>query len=165
MITKLLRRSSSHPRPMLKGCKESISEAELAKRRAKILFEHGDHPGAIEASQHCIEHSVKALYRLTGSKNCNSHNPGKKLGRVRSKLVKPSLKVMRDLVRLKWISGLWAKTHSMSVYGRDRIIASKFFTQRDARVILGYSSEALRISQKLMEAVRLGELDVEVKEK
>jgi hypothetical protein len=105
--------------------------------RATKLTNEGDFSGSIEASQHAVEFFLKSLYLLVGKKPPMTHDPGKDLDFLFIEFSKlnPSAfsKAPVDpLGRLKYLSKVFSRLHTESMYGSNGTPASKIFVKEDA---------------------------------
>ncbi|MFH1773914.1 MAG: HEPN domain-containing protein [Methanobacteriota archaeon] len=127
----------------IKSAEELIDEARKVKGRAENLLKNLDCSGAVEASQHRIELSIKSLYKLVGLEYPVKHDAAIQLEKVLSELIFPNYwNFYREkIARIRWICKMWEFAHSTSIYGCLDIPASKVFTRRDAQVAVEYASE------------------------
>jgi HEPN domain-containing protein len=125
----------------LEEAEKLCSEAYMAYFRSQKLSSVSDYNGAIEAAQHCIELSVKALFKLVGLEYPQKHDPSTKLEEVMERLdgLEDYNKV--SIARAKWISKMWEWAHSTSIYGSLNVPASKLFKERDVKNAVEYASE------------------------
>jgi HEPN domain-containing protein len=148
----------------LKRSEELLSEASKAEWRGRNLVKSVDFNGAVEAAQHCIELSIKAMYQLIGlpPPKPKSHDVGIELEKVVRRLVFPNVhKYLRErLARIRWISTMWAWAHSTSMYGYLDIPASRIFKEKDAKIAVEYASEVLSDCRTILNLVKLGQIKV-----
>jgi HEPN domain-containing protein len=125
----------------LEEAENLCSDAHIAYLRSQNLSKMFDYNGAIEAAQHCIELSVKALIRLVGLEYPKKHDPSAQLEEVIGRLngLEDYNKV--SIARAKWISTMWEWAHSTSIYGSLNVPASKLFKEKDAKNAIEYASE------------------------
>jgi HEPN domain-containing protein len=125
--------------------KKLIIEAGVARERAMILHlcsklgtGYVDWQGAVEASQHCFELSLKSLWLMLGLTYHHTHNPANDFDEVKERLFKlfPNVEdepLFKDFDR--WIrkrGEYMAKLHETSVYGDQKgNCASELFTEED----------------------------------
>lgn len=126
------------------------------------IIETVDYNGSIEASQHCIELSIKALYALVGLNPPKKHDAAVELQKIIEKLEFPdSLVVLRDrLARMKWISKMWEWAHSTSVYGYLDIPATRLFKKEDAEIAAKYADEVLMNCRSIADLVENEEIKI-----
>jgi hypothetical protein len=142
-----------------------IDEASHLRTRAESLASQYDCSGAIEAAQHCIELSVKSLYRLVGLEPPRTHlerMSKKKFGeenpleRAAERLEGMDEYLMIWLGKTSWIGRMWAWAHDTSLYGCLDLPASKLFGQKDAGIAIDYAGEALTNSRTIVQSVKDG---------
>lgn len=125
--------------------KKLIQEARIARERAMIIhlcskLETGyvDWQGAVEASQHCFELSLKSLWLMLGLTYHHTHNPAEDFDEVKERLFKlfPNVEdepLFKDFDR--WIrkrGKYMAKLHNTAFYGDEKgNCASELFTEED----------------------------------
>ena len=149
----------------LKIAEGMIDEASQCLRRAEGLVERGDCSGAVEAAQHCIELSMKSLYRLVGLKPPKTHwGQVKKDSGEEDPLEKVAerLEGIQDHQRIwlgktSWIGRMWAWAHNTSLYGCLDLPASRLFDKKDANVAIDYARDALTNCGIIINSVKLGQ--------
>ena len=148
----------------LKIAEGMIGEASQCLARAEGLMERGDCSGAVEAAQHCIELSMKSLYRLVGLKPPKTHwgqvkkDSGEEdpLEKVAERLEGIQEHERVWLGKTSWIGRMWAWAHNTSLYGCLDLLASRLFDQRDAKVAIDYAHDALTNCRIITNSVKLG---------
>ena len=124
----------------LKRSEELLDEANKATWRARNLIRSFDYNSAVEAAQHCIELSIKALYWLVSlvPPKPKSQNVGIELMKIIRRLCfLDAYSYLREsLARMRWISTMWAWAHSTSMYGCLNIPASKIFKEKMQKLLL-----------------------------
>ena len=141
-----------------------IDGASQCLMRAEGLAERCDYSGAVEAAQHCIELSMKSLYRLVGLKPPKTHwGQVKKdfgeedpLEKVAERLEGIEEHQIVWLGKTSWIGRMWAWAHNTSLYGCLNLPASRLFEQKDANVAIDYAREALTNCRIITNSVKLG---------
>lgn len=129
--------------------------------RAKQLLSGYDYVGAIEAAQHSIEISIKALYLLVGQEPPKEHHAGQEfLTKVVDRLVFPSYfgYLKDDLCRAMWISKMYEWAHTASVYGFKGISPSKLIHEKDAKTALEYADEVYSTCRLVVDAANRKEI-------
>jgi len=148
----------------LKRSEELLEEANKAIWRARNLIKSFDYNGVVEAAQHCIELSIKALYWLVGlvPPKPKSHDVGIELMKVIRRLCFPDAysSLRESLARMRWISTMWAWAHSTSMYGCLNIPASKIFKEKDARIAIDHASDILSNCRTIFDLIRLGKIKI-----
>jgi len=125
----------------------TLEEAEnLCSEAYKFYFRSqnlsvSDYNGAIEAAQHCIELSVKALIKLVGLEYPKKHDPSTQLEEVIKRLNGLEDYDKVSIARAKWISTMWEWAHSTTIYGSLNVPASKLFKEKDVNNAIGYALE------------------------
>jgi HEPN domain-containing protein len=146
----------------LKLSEDLLDDARKAKCRGHGLLNSRDYSGAVEAAQHCIELSIKAMYLLVNLNppKTKSHDAGVELEKVvrRFNISEAHSYLMESLARMKWISTMWAWAHSESIYGCLDIPASRIFKEKDAKVALDYASEVLLNCQTILILIKSNEV-------
>ena len=149
----------------LKAAEGMIDEASQCLLRAEALAKGCDYSGAVEAAQHCIELSMKSLYRLVGLKPPRTHwerraknefGEEDPLEKVAERLdgIEDYLKVW--LGKTSWIGRMWAWAHNTSLYGCLDLPASKLFAQKDATTATDYAHDALTNCRAITQSVKDG---------
>ncbi len=135
-----------------------VVEAYKNLLRARRLTEDYDYSGSVEASQHCIELSVKALHRLVGLDPPRVHDPGKFLTDVLSRLEFPSGWdfMINRLGRIRWVSEMWEFAHSTAIYGYGSSPASQLFGSEDAQTAIKYAEQVQSTCSEVITHVRGG---------
>jgi HEPN domain-containing protein len=125
--------------------KKLIQEARIARNRSmliqicSVLGNYPDWHGAVEASQHCFELSLKSLWLMLGFNYPHNHNPAKDLDQVKERLFmlfphlenEPLFKSFETWVKKR--GEYMAKLHGTSFYGDEKgNYASELFTEEDA---------------------------------
>jgi len=143
--------------------REYLETSSQATSRAKDLISRGDYVGAIEAAQHSIELSVKALYLLVGQEPPKEHYAGQEfLNRVVGRLDFPSYfdHFKADLCRTMWISKMYEWAHTVSVYGYKGTSPSKLINKKDAEIALQYADEVYWTCRRVADAVSRKEIAI-----
>jgi len=144
----------------------SIEEAEnLCSEAFKMYLRSTslgktDYNGAIEAAQHCIELSVKALYKIVGLEYPKKHDPATQLEDVIKRLNGLHYTQIVSIARAKWISKMWEWAHSTSIYGTLKVPASKLFKLKDVQTAFDYASEMHGCCSVIISLVKSGQLEV-----
>ena len=144
----------------LKEAENLCGEAHRAYLRARSLRDQIDYNGAIEAAQHCIELSVKALYKLVGLKYPKKHDPATQLEEVIKRLKGLPDYQKVSIARAKWISKMWEWAHSTSIYGTLNVPASRIFKRKDAEIAVEYASEMHSCCSVTMSLMRTGQIKI-----
>jgi len=125
--------------------KELYQEAAICRNRSFVLILNpSDFHGIIEALQHCFELCVKSLWLVVGLDYPNTHDAGKNIEKVstRLKLVLPNLNYdIWDGYIKKWIrsqSDYMNSLHHLTIYGDEKrgIPASKLFSEEELSEII-----------------------------
>jgi len=116
---------------------DRFHEAETRFSRSIILMKEKDFSGSVEASQHCLELAIKSLFILVGLEPPRTHDPGKQLDKVVTRIEELTKKQISliDRVpfqRLKYLSHHFERLHIEGMYGYENIPPSKIFEQTDA---------------------------------
>jgi HEPN domain-containing protein len=130
--------------------KKLIKEACIARYRSMFiqiwsgLGIYPDWHGAVEASQHCFELSLKSLWLMLGLTYRLIHNPAEDLDQVKERLFMLFPHLENDLLFKSfetWVKKrgeYMAKLHETSFYGDEKgNCASELFTEEDASTICG----------------------------
>jgi len=143
----------------LNRIEDLLNEARRAEWRSRELTESIDYNGAVEAAQHCIELSIKAMYQLVGLDPPKKHDAGTELEKVVRRLDIPQSYgyVKESLGRMRLISAMWAWAHNTSIYGCLDIPASRLFKEKDARTALDHAAEVLSGCQTTLVLMRTGQ--------
>ena len=125
--------------------KELYQEATICRNRSFVLILNpSDNHGIIEALQHCFELCVKSLWLVVGLEYPNTHDAGKNIQKVstRLKLILPKLdyELWDDYLK-NWIimqSDYMNKLHHLTIYGDEKrgISASKLFSDAEKSEII-----------------------------
>lgn len=125
--------------------KELYQEATICRNRSFVLILNpSDNHGIIEALQHCFELCVKSLWLVVGLEYPNTHDAGKNIQKVstRLKLILPKLDYeLWDDYLENWIimqSDYMNKLHHLTIYGDEKrgISASKLFSDVEKSEII-----------------------------
>ncbi|MHA2217667.1 MAG: HEPN domain-containing protein [Candidatus Hodarchaeales archaeon] len=120
---------------------DMINEAAVCFRRSRTLLDKKDYSGAIEASQHCVELSIKSLFVLFDFNIPFIHDPGKRLDEIVQVFeeIYPTFSTVEDFIqfkqvlgRIKYTSSLMNRLHNEGLYGFNGVPSSKLFRKRDA---------------------------------
>lgn len=141
--------------------KAYLDDAYNEKNRASALIEKIDWNGSVEASQHCIEHAIKSLFRLVGVKHPFEHDPTKEFEKVIEKLKDLPKWDLVNLARVRWLAKVWATIHEESMYAFYKIPAKDFFNDRDAKVLKEYAEEVYSICQRLVTMVEFRQFKIQ----
>jgi HEPN domain-containing protein len=126
-----------------------VAEAGSLLFRSDRLLEDVDFHGAIEAAQHSIEFSVKAILTLTSVEFKKEHEVSKQL-ETASRLIRGLETWEKEsLARLKWISPMWSWANVGAVYGSIDVPASRLFRPDVAKTAAQYNT-----AQTVLAAVR-----------
>jgi HEPN domain-containing protein len=131
-----------------------VAEAGTALFRADRLLEDVDFHGAIEAVQHSIEFSVKAVLTFTAVEFRREHEVSKQLETASQLIQGLETWERASLARLKWISPMWSWANVGAVYGSIDVPASRLFTAEDTKTAIQYAREAYNTAQTVLSAVR-----------
>jgi len=142
-----------------------LDDAKHELNRAESLIEQRDWNGSIEASQHCIEHSIKSLFLVVGEKLDLSHDPTDNLKKVMEKLQSSNIRLhhfylLVDIARVRWIAKIWAKVHEESMYAFFDIPAKKFFEDKDAKILKDYADEVYSTCNNFKIAIEHGTIEM-----
>lgn len=152
----------------LKEAEELLEEAYKCSSRAADLLKKWDYSGSVQASQLCVELSIKSLFKLVNLTYPHLHDPtgtkGKKpsekdkvkgIKEVIDKLQFPEYShYKQDIARSIWISKMSEEFHTSTIYGYLDVGASKLFEKKDAEFLLDYASKVWRICSGIFYAVR-----------
>jgi len=144
---------------------EYLEDSKAAANRAsELISKTFDFVGAIEAAQHSIELSVKALYLLVREEPPKEHHAGQEFLRKVADRLSFSRNAAdywkANLGRIMWISRMYEWAHTVSVYGYKGISASKLITKKDAEIASGYAYEVHLICRHIMDAVSRKEISI-----
>ncbi len=142
--------------------KAYLSDACNEKNRAFSLMEKKDWNGSVEASQHCIEHAIKSLFKVVGEQHPYEHDPTKEFKKVIEKLKTLPEWQLKYLARVRWIAKVWATVHEESMYAFYNIASKDFFNEKDARVLKDYAEEVYSICEGLVRRIEFKEFKLEV---
>jgi len=126
--------------------REMLGEAGKLYVRSWRLKRNNDFSGCVEASQHSGELAVKSLYKMVGLDPPKTHDPGRDLNKVLTRLKKLS-ENQEDfgdvslLIRLEFLSNILERFHNEGLYGYKGVQASKIFNETDAEYIMQCSLE------------------------
>jgi HEPN domain-containing protein len=137
----------------LSRAKAYLEDANHERDRADNLTKSRDWNGAVEASQHSIENSIKSLFLLVGEEHPFEHDPTAKFDLVMEKLHglrQYNQYYWERLARIRWIAKVWATIHEESMYPFYDIPARKFFEEKDAKVLKDYADEVYRVCSQLV---------------
>lgn len=142
-----------------------LDDAKHELERAKSLIEHSDWNGSIEASQHCIEHSIKSLFLVVGENFDPIHDPTGNLKKVMEKLQSSNIRLhhsylLDDIARVRWIAKVWAKVHEESMYAFFDIPAKKFFNDKDAKILKDYADEVYSTCNNFKILIEHGTIEI-----
>ena len=143
------------------AAKTYLEDASHEKNRARILMEKRDWNGSVEASQHCIEHVIKSLFRLVGEPHPFKHDPTNEFKKVIEKLKTLPKWKLEQLARVRWIAKVWATVHKESMYAFYNIPAKAFFGEKDAKVLKDYAEEVYFTCQRLITSVEFREFKIQ----
>jgi len=140
-----------------------LEDSARALPRARALISGYDFVGAIEAAQHSIELSVKALYLLVGEEPPKEHHAGEAfLKKVVDRLsfADTAEYLKAELGRAMLISRMYEWAHTVSVYGYKGLSASSLIDKKDAEIALGYADEVYSTCNLVVDKVRQKEIAI-----
>jgi HEPN domain-containing protein len=166
LTEQLTQPASKQPVPTQPKLARAYEEAEnLCSEAYKVYFRsqnlsESDYNGAIEAAQHCIELSVKALIKLVGLEYHTKHDPSTQLEEVIARLNGLSDYDKVSIARAKWISTMWEWSHSTSIYGSLNVQASNLFREKDVKSAVEYASEMHSCCSVIISRVKNGQVKI-----
>lgn len=145
------------------SAEEYLEDSARALPRARALISSYDYVGAIEAAQHSIELSVKALYLLVGEEPPKEHHAGaeflkKVVDRLNFSSTTEHLKA--EIGRAMLISRMYEWAHTVSVYGFKGLSASSLIDKKDAEIALQYADEVYSTCNLVVDKVRQREIAI-----
>jgi len=151
---------------------EYLEDSSRMITRTKQLILAYDYVGAIEAAQHSIEVSIKALYLLVGEEPPKEHHAGEEfLKRVVGRLdFSDSAPFGADYCKAKlgramFIGKMYEWAHTVSVYGYKGLSASRLIEKRDAEIASEYAEEVYSTCRVIVDAVKYKQITISQKER
>ena len=139
-----------------------LTEAYKYYLMSRQLLEKNDFSVSVQASQSCIEISVKSIFSLVDLHYPPLSDPTKRIELIikKFKLPKRFSLITEGVQRLIFLSKLSKTFHDFSMYGYLDVGTSKIFQKRDAEILTGYALEAWNICSRIDAAVRSKQIKI-----